>query len=149
MRNVRCEYRVSRGHCELPVSALPILHTDHEPPAFLLPHPYVILSNAKDDMLKVMIPIGFLKRSEATKQSRFSIRQKIRECVVPKNAPREDELNTKRLGRGTKPNIAIFAEASWASFLSPTYICALIESTTILNVQRRHPHTHLDGIMSS
>ena len=39
-------------HCEQPVSAAPIPPTDHEPPALLLPHPYVILSNAKDLLLR-------------------------------------------------------------------------------------------------
>ena len=34
--------------CELPVSVQPIPPTDHEPSAFLLPRPHVILSNAKD-----------------------------------------------------------------------------------------------------
>ncbi len=38
--------------CELPVSALPILLTGHEPHALLRPPPHVILSNAKDLLLR-------------------------------------------------------------------------------------------------
>ncbi len=55
-------------HGELLVSALPILHTDHEPPARLLPQPYVILSNARDLLLWPLKSRSFteftLERSE-------------------------------------------------------------------------------------
>ena len=59
-----------RRHCELPVSALPILPMDHEPHTC---HPEQregsaftavkkqILHCVQDDMLKVTIPVGFME----------------------------------------------------------------------------------------
>ncbi len=77
---VEMPYQFFISHCELPVAALPILPTDHEPHTC---HPEQregsaftavkkqILHCVQDDMLKVTIPVGFMERSETTKQSRF------------------------------------------------------------------------------